>query len=328
MKSRSTLISTLALALALSSCDKARDLADKASSAVKDTIAENTTSTASEVDPALQKLVDQTPEGVIFRKDLPFPPRVEVRTTRRKSISGRLFNESAIEKRTDLINGTEVHVSKIERAANQVRYTLENTSYSIPAAKAGEEEKAATNPLEQIAPTKLPINFRRKGDSWTAEGVDTFRSAFISKQIIPVFDRLLIENAAAPRPMWFSKHRFKQGDKLVVTGETLPMLLEGGKKGNFSLVLDGFEAVDGHPCAFFTVTGDYSRKNFPDFEGRLMDEDVTISSGKIWLSLIYPIVLREELETIQTFRTGSSGGPSSRGQGTVKVSVKRSWKPL
>lgn len=324
MKIFPALIATLALV----SCDKAKDLADKAKSAVRDTLAENSAGNGGEVDPALQKLVDQTPEGVIFRKDLPFPPRVEVRTTRRKSFAGRLFNESAIEKRTDLMNGTETHVSKIERSADQVRYTLEDTSYSIPSADAKEEGKPATNPLEEMVPTKLPINFRRKGGSWTAEGVDTFRSAIISKQIIPVFDRLLVENAAAPRPLWFSKHRFKQGDQIVVTGETLPMLLAGGKKGSFTLVLDGFEAVDGHPCAFFKVTGDYSRKAFPDFEGRLMDEDVTITSGKIWLSLIHPIVLREELDTIQTFRAGGSGGLVSRGQGTVKVSVKRSWKTL
>ncbi len=46
--------------------------------------------------------------------------------------------------------------------------------------------------------------------------------------------------------------------------------------------------VDGHPCAAFSVTGDYSRNQFPDFEGVFTDEEVTIESGKLWLSLIHP----------------------------------------
>ncbi len=57
----------------------------------------------------------------------------------------------------------------------------------------------------------------------------------------------------------------------------------------------------------FSVTGDYSRKQFPDFEGNLTDEDVTIPSGKIWFSLLYPMILKEELATIQTFKSGGQG---------------------
>jgi hypothetical protein len=86
--------------------------------------------------------------------------------------------------------------------------------------------------------------------------------------------------------------------------------------------------VKGHPCGVFSVTGDFSRKQFPDFDGNFTDEDVTIQSGKIWLSLIYPIILKEELDTIQSFKSGGQGGLVGRGQGTVKVSVEREWKAL
>lgn len=327
---------TLLAAMPLSSCDKTRNIADKtrniadkASSAVKDTIAENITNKGSKADPELQKSVDQTAEGVVFRKDLPFPPRIEIRTTRQRSIQGRLLNDFLVEKRSEPINGTEVRISKIERASHHVRYTLEESSFSVPSKdpEKNEDEKI-TNPLEPYAPSTRPINFRKKDGKWTADATDDFRSAVVAKQISPVFDRLLADHAAAPRPLWFSKRRFKPGDRIEVTGETLPMLMEGAKTGQITLVLEKFEAVDGHPCAAFQVSGNYKRKDFPDFEGIVVDEDVTIPSGKMWFSLIYPIILREELETIQTFSSGPGGAKASRGQGSVKISVKRSWKSV
>jgi hypothetical protein len=78
----------------------------------------------------------------------------------------------------------------------------------------------------------------------------------------------------------------------------------------------------------FSVTGDYSRKQFPDFEGNLTDQDVTIPSGKIWFSLLYPMILKEELATIQTSKSGTQGGSLKRGQGSVGISVTRAWKRL
>ena len=320
---------TLLAALPLSSCDKARSLANKASSVVKDKFAEEASNQGSKVDPELQKSVDQTAEGVVFRKDLPFPPRIEIRTTRRRSIECRLLSQSVFEKRAESISGTEVRVSKIERASHHVRYTLEESSFSIPSKDPEKKEDQKTaNPLEPSPPSTRPINFRKKDGKWIADATDDFRSAVVAKQISPVFDRLLADHAAAPRPLWFSKRRFKPGDRIEVSGETLPMLMEGAKKGAINLVLEKFEAVDGHPCGVFQISGNYTRKDFPDFDGTVADEDVTISSGKMWFSLIYPIILREELETIQTFSAGPGGAQASRGQGSVKISVKRSWKSI
>jgi hypothetical protein len=318
------------LALALASCDKAKSIANKASSAVKDKIAANIGKEASgKVDPELQKLVDQTPEGVIFRKDLPFPARLEVRTTRRREMTGRFYQSSAIEKRADTVKGTQVTVMKLERSANQVRYTLEQSSFTIPTPdKPDAAPQAVTDPLEQVAPSNKPVTFTRNGKAWRSDDRDGFRAAVLSKQLTPVFDELLIENALAPRSLWFGKHRFRIGEQLSVTGDMLPMLLAGHAKGSFTLKLESLEPVDGHPCGVFSVTGDFSRKQFPDFEGNLTDEDVTVQSGKLWLSLIHPVILREELETIQTFKSGGQGGAVSRGQGAIKVSVKRDWKPL
>ena len=315
------------LALAPVSCEKVKSLAAKATSAVK---AGGKSREAGPVDAKLQALVDQTAEGAVFRMDLPFPVRLEVRTTNRHEISGRTYQSSAIEKRTDGVKGTQLAISKLESDGNKVRYTLEKSSFIIPTPDPpdGGKKKKSEESVEQVAPSVPPVTFHRSGKSWQAENRSDFRAAVLSKQLAPVFDQLLVENALAPRPMWFGKRRFKAGDQLVVTGDTLPMLLAGAPKGTLTLKLESFDAVEGHPCGVFSITGDYSRKQVPDFEGRIIDEEVTIQAGKIWCSLLYPIILRRELETIQTTRSGGQGGLVERGQGSIKVTETRVWKSL
>ena len=54
--------------------------------------------------------------------------------------------------------------------------------------------------------------------------------------------------------------------------------------------------------------------------------DVTISSGKVWFSLIHPLVLRQELDTIITVSTESDGVPTKI-QGRAVVTTASEWKP-
>lgn len=323
-------IAILMLALAAVSCDKVKSLAAKASSAMQEKIASQGGSGATtKVDPELQKLVDQTAEGVIFRKDLPFPTRLEVLTTRRHVMSGRSFVSSAIEKRAAEVKGTRLTITKLEFADNQVRYTIEKSSFSLPVAETPDApKKKQAEPVEQLDPKLPPITFRKSGTTWQAERRGDFRAAVVAKDLAPVFDDLLAENALAPRPQWFATHRLKVGEQLVVAGESLAMLLGSAAQGSCTLKLESFEAVDGHPCGVFALTGDYRRQKVPDFEGNFSDENVTISAGKIWCSLIYPVILKQELDTIQSLKSGGQGGLVSRSQGAIQVSVTRTWKRL
>jgi hypothetical protein len=76
----------------------------------------------------------------------------------------------------------------------------------------------------------------------------------------------------------------------------------------------------------FSVSGNFTRKQFPSFSGVVTNDDVTVESGKLWLSLLYPLVLREELQMIQSANSGGQGGLSTSGSGSAKVSVIREWK--
>ena len=317
--------------LTLTSCDKAKDLAEQATHAVREKVAAHAPSpNEPETNSELSKLVDKTEEGVVFRKDLPFPAQIEIITSRREEWSGRFFQSSAIERRVETINGTRHSTDKLVRSGNEIRHTLQKSGFTVPSPDDPEGVKETLNdPLAAIAPGGRTNIFRKSGNTWTADPGGGFRSTVLAKDLAPVLDDLLVEYAAAPRPLWFSaKKRFKPGDEITVTGDSLPMLLSGKASGSLKLTLESFDAVHGHPCAVFSLSGSYHRKETPDFEGVFTDEDVTIQSGKLWLSIIHPIILKEDLDTIQTVGSGSLGGQKSRGQGSVKLTVERQWKAL
>ncbi|MEO8617499.1 MAG: hypothetical protein ABI600_20380, partial [Luteolibacter sp.] len=270
---------------------------------------------------------DQTPEGVIFRKDLPFPSRIDVTTTLREELTGRIYQSSAIEKHAEDKKGTKMVVIKLERAGDQVRYTLEQSSFTVlPVEGAPVPKDAAADQLKKVAAASIPVTYQKSSKGWRCSTSEGFRAAVISKELSPVFDELLREYALAPRTLWFGKRRFKAGDQVPVSASLLPMLLSGMVTGSLNLTFEKAESVQGHPCGVFSITGDFSRKQFPDFEGNLTDQDLTIESGKIWLSLIYPIILKQELSTIQTTKSGGHGGSTERVQGKIKVFLSRDWK--
>ena len=321
---KTPLIPALLFCLALPSCDKTRNLMTKARSAVETEIAKSSAEAAGgEADPELQKLVDQTPEGYLFRKDLPFPARLDVKTTRSLEIDGRTFESSVLGSTATALKGTRTTVTKLEKSAKQVRYTLLETTFAEPVVEGSDKKEPV---VRQLAPPAKPRTFQKSGKVWTSAESEGFKAATLSKQLTPVFDQLLEDNALVSRSLWFGKHRIPIGGEVDVTAATLPMLLTGQAKGSFKLKLESVGAVSGHPCGIFSITGTYSRKQHPDFEGNLTDEDVTIRSGRIWLSLLHPLVLKEEFDTIQTFKTGSRDNPSTRTQGSVKVNVTREWE--
>ena len=324
---KSHLLLTAALCIASPSCEKAKVLVSKAKAAVENRVNQTTAdSLDTQSDPELQKLIDQTPEGFIFRKDLPLPAKFEVKTSLTQEVSGRVSETSAIGNQTTVQKGIRSTLLKFERAGDQVRYTLEKSTFTDPIIEGADESKKPA--VRELAPPSKPQIYRKTGSTWKSDYSDGFRAVALSKQLSPSFDLLLVENALAPRSLWFGKKRIKLGDQIKISEKTLPMLVAGQAKGNFTLKLESIGAVKGHPCGVFSYSGDYSRKQIPDFEGAVTDEDVTIRSGKLWLSLIYPLVLRQEAETIQTTRQGGGGNLGTRSQGTVKVSLVRDWKKL
>lgn len=321
-----TSITTItAVCLALLSCEKVKNLAEKAKSTVASELAKKSGESAdSKPDSALQKLVDQTPEGAIFRKDLPFPNRVTVKITQQSEVSGRFSQKSELGSQVDTLKGTISTTSKVERSGDTVSFTLVESIFTEPVLEGTDPKK---EPIAKVLePPSAPFEFVKSGSVWKSAVSTDFRIASRAQTISPFFDQLLVENTLAPRKLWFGKKRHKIGDELSVTAEFLPMLITGKAEGQLKLKLESFEAVHGHPCGVFSVTGDFTRKQFPNFSGTVTNEDVTIESGKFWLSLLYPLILKEDLAIIRTESAGGQGGLSTSGRSRAKVSVIREWK--
>lgn len=388
------LIILAALGLGCVSCGKIRDLASKAKRSAETKVAEvigSAKSARAPVDPLLQALVDQTPEGAIFRKDLPFPEQLQVKVERRLTFdSARFFAKSALGNQALTISGTRFFTALFERAGERVALTMESAGFAQPEvdpakpgpgkggagkvtqanglqakldeskevraelsqaqkaaqakagqAKGGQAKGGAAQGAADAATvaTAVPDEltsikdltgskavFVRQGKAWKASHSSDFKRAAWGGNIEPHAGAICINAGVLPRAYWFGKRRLKPGDTVQLTGPALPLLLGEGASGALELKLESFEASGGHPCGVFAVTGGYRVAAEPGLDGALADTEVSINSGKVWLSLIYPIVIREQLDTIQTIVTGGRSGHSSRIQGKVSLEVTREWK--
>lgn len=322
-----------AACFALVSCDQVGKLVEQASNALSKEIKAKVAQHAPPPVPDPQTSpTEQEVPGVVFRKDLPFPDAVVLKSTVKREISGRFFHSSELGKNVENVKGTELTVSEIERTGDMLRYTLRESSFTLPViekAADGKEQQPqkVKNPLQQATPSTEPVNFRRTGSVWKVDAANKgFREMVLSQQLSPVFDELLVDHALAPRPLWFSKTPIKIGDELKIAGTALPMLVAGDAKGSLNLKFEAIENVHGQPCGVFSVKGTYIRLKTPNFQGQLMDEEVTIEDGRLWLSTQHPVILKEELNTIQTFKPAGDGGLVGRGQGTIRISAEREWK--
>jgi len=362
-----------AIGLMAVSCGKIRDLAGKAKQAAEAGVSalsksKSAKSSEAAADPALQALVDQTPEGAVFRKDLPFPEQLQVKEERRLTFdSARIVVKSAIGNQVAAFSGTRFFITRFERAGQQMDLTMESAGFAKPevdkgeAAKAredkakedkakGDKTKSSKSKLEQAkidqeasaaaaaaaVPDELTsikelsgckIGFVRDGKGWKATHANEFKLAVWGRNIEPHMGVICAEAGIQPPASWLGKRRLKPGDTVPLSGPGLALLLGEAATGTLELKLESFEPCGGHPCGVFAVSGSYRATAVPGPDGEVADEEVSISSGKLWLSLVYPVVMREQLETIQTLSSGARSGHSIRIQGSVAVAVTRTWKP-
>ena len=369
------LLGIAALGLSVVACGKIRELTNKAKRAAETSVsaALGAPKTAeSAPDARLQALVDQTPEGALFRKDLAFPEQLRVKVERRLTFEGaRMVVKSAIGNQATVVSGTQFCTASYERAGARLALTIENAGFAKPEVAAiakpatakddkavadkakadkamADKAKAAKSKIEQAkqnqetaaaaaaaaVPDELTaikeltgckLVFVRQGSAWKPEHSNDFKLTVWGGNLAPRLDATCLDAGVMPRAYWFGKRRLKPGDSVPLSGTALSLLLGEGASGALVLKLESFAVSAGHPCGVFAVTGNYHAAAVPGPDGALVDQEVSITSGTVWLSLVYPLVIREQLETVQTLVTGARGGPSTRIQGKVSVAVTREW---
>lgn len=344
------------IGLGVASCGKVRGWANQAQTTAKEAVAKVRGTKAPEKpapvppNPALQGLVDQTAEGAIFRADTPFPAQVRVRETRLLVFkSARALQQSAFGKQGVSLTGTMRQTTVYERNGGQLSLTLESAGFDAPVEPKPQTPAPAAPPTAPKPPApgvkpaagggpapalsfeprgaKLAgskLSFSQHGSTWKPTHNTDFMLANLGREVASALPDLVADAGVLPRPFWFGKRRLKPGDTIPLSGAAMALLFNRQTTGKVDLKLESFEACDGHPCGVFSVTGAYHEKS-TSADGSKVDSEVTLNSGKVWLSLVHPILIREELDTIQT-RTTDASGMTLLIQGNVAVSITREWR--
>ncbi|BCU75596.1 hypothetical protein [Luteolibacter sp. LG18] len=325
---------TLLCCSCLVSCDKVKqavaDAKAKATSASSpDKKATEEKAAAAAIDPALEAQIDKTEEGVRFRKDLPFPAKLTAReVTKMDGKSLRLTKHSELGNETGTFNGSTETTHLWKREGDRLSLTIERDAF-VPAMLPQQGKEPAPQPVAvESEATGLSATFRQTGGKWKAEngrGGD-FRRIVWVENVEPGIGDMAVAAGALPCGFWFGKPRFKEGAAFPLTGDGLRLLFGESPAGKIDLVYEGIEGIGGHPCGRFSFRGTCSRKNVIGSDGKKSNFDYTIDSGKIWLSLLYPVVMKREMEAILTM-TQNSGGVSTRMQGPASFSTTVEWKP-
>jgi hypothetical protein len=284
------------------------------------------------VDSKLEALVDRSETGVRFRRDIPFPSEVrgKVNVTR-KHYDVLEVTSSELGRTTERLN------HKLE---TELGFDKESGAFEVSLTKVGrrileedaDEEQAPLAPTAESGLENRSIRFILTEQGWKAarrEGGPDFRAMVWGDSLLSSVPQLMVESGAHPRVQWFSSSRYwHQGERVVLTGNAIKMIHPYDVSGRVVLVFEGEEAVDGHPCGVFSVDGDLSMQGKIELDGSRCDSEISIKSGKIWASLLYPIILREEYDTVQTMTRWPSGtvkGPSTKLQGRIEETKTRGW---
>jgi hypothetical protein len=322
------------LALGLTSCDKAK----KAVEAARDKI-EGTKDSGlpkapgGDVESTYVSQVDTAAEGVRFRRDLPFPSNLEVRVTHRVTFHNtRRIVTSALGTDKMVANGAFELVGLLQRSGPQLSLEIEKAGPVIDPKEAVEKAKAKAEGTPEEPPQMVGarVDFQQGQNGWQLppqKGPMDFSRKLLEQNLLPNVSKLLVQYGIMPRKQWFSSsRRWIGGDKLVLEGDSLGLLFDDGTTGKVTLIYEVSEALDGHPCGRFSVQGDVTVKNETSLDGGSQSGEMTIQSGKIWCSLLHPLVLREEFQTVRTVTEGQGNGPKTKVQGAIDELQVRQWK--
>ncbi|HVJ45160.1 MAG TPA: hypothetical protein VM511_02165 [Luteolibacter sp.] len=311
--------------VAVSSCDKAKDIATKASKVVAEQIESSPAKSAAPGGPAdadLQALVDETPEGFRFRNDLPFPTQVTVNAVSRSKMKTRSFSSSALGTEARTFDGEVESEVDVTLMGSRATVVAKDTNILVPSAEGEKKE-----PKKEVAVKGGSITMDRKKDGWVPVSDGKALDFSLAGRFAgPGFEQFLTDYGLLARPFWFGKKRLKIGDEVTLEGDHLEMLGFKKSSGTIRLKFERTEAVHGHPCGVFSISGS-AANHLSEFLGASGgEEDMTIESGMIWLSLLYPIGLKEDLNAVVSIRAGKGKENLRRSDGKSNIIGERKWK--
>lgn len=294
------------------------------------------------VDPELKKLVDVSAEGYHFRRDIPFPPHIKVISTEVTKLKKvRFVGKSQFGEGPMVLSTRADEVMEYEMAGRAARITMkENTTRKLispseklakleaiaEAQKNGEASPVDNDKIVDRLVGKA-VQFNYDGKAWKTKQSKAFATMAWGKELEDQVTSVLQANGLLSRSRWFGKDRMSPGSETSLTGKSMDLVFDDGEEGKLEMVFKGMEGVHGHPCGVFEVTGSRTFEKI-DAEGNDVTGEETIQAGKVWCSLLFPMVLRMDLDLIISHETRAKGKLIGQQQGDVSLMLHREWKPV
>ena len=288
------------------------------------------------VDAGLQAHVDLDRQGYRFRHDLAFPGRVRCTVSTTTSLrQARRLVRSALGGERSAFDVTTEHVVVAERDGGVVSVRVERARARKPLLEGdgrrggkgkGDEGDEALG-IEGVA-----ARFVHRDDGWRRRGgggEDDFKGAAWAAGVAGVLDDLVQEWALVPRSPWLGGMRLLPGAEVTLRDEQLCLVAGPGvTRGEVTLRFEGVTAVDGHPCGTFAWRGSLGGRQ-AGLAGERWDVEASVDEGRLWCSLVYPVVLRSECKgTVTKVAREADGALRERIQGALEETVTRRWEPL
>lgn len=316
------------LALLVCSCDKGRELLLGATAKVEGSSEFNL---GGPVDLDLETEVQRTDEGVRFRKDLPFPRELIVKIKVENTyVDVRSVRNSAMGVETNIITGRTEEEMTYTKTPGTFALRIDNKRFVPKITVEGKVQDGEPTVMPDFKPMEIKFSLSQKG--WRPRndgGPVDFKKAVWADSMKNDISVHMVEAGVHPRTQWFSSRTWQVGDSIVLTGNALKLLDANDVSGRMSLVFQGEEAVGGHPCGVFSCSGEIAIRGYVSPEGDRFDAEITVLSGKIWASLLYPLILREVSDSVHSRGSspGSAAGQSFQMQGQVKSVQTLAWDP-
>lgn len=317
------------MALALPGCERAKSLVGAGSGEAGRSAAR----VGGKAAPELDALVQRDEAGVRFRRDLAFPPSVSswMQTTV-EYLQVRTVETSAFGREAGVLDHREVSEVQFRKRPGQLQVALERLGLLLTPAE--EKEGKAPEGAQIGSPlVGKSIEFALYEKGWglrRGAGLVEFEKEVWADTLEDKVPQILIACGAHPRVQWFSSQRsWKPGDRITLTGSSLKILDPYDVSGRVVLEFEGEESVGGHPCGVFAVSGEYESRGRVTPDGWRSDAEVTVSEGRIWASLLHPVILVEDFDTIRSelrWQGKKKAEPIHRYQGRVKIRTSLNWR--
>jgi hypothetical protein len=298
---------------------------------------------STEIDPALAKLVGRDGEAFLFRRDIPYPPHLKVVSSKVTKLNKvRMAGKSDFGEGSMVLSIRNDEVMEYEMAGKAVRFTMkEMVSEKIPsqaeriarlkeieeAVKKGEKPPEARERIVDDLVGKA-VQFNYDGRAWKAIPTKEFKTMAWAKGLEEQVGATLVENGLRPRPRWFGAEPMKAGTVTKLSSNSLDLVFDGYSGGSVEMKLKGLEGVHGHPCAVFEVSGSLVMAKEENDRGQITGGEATVEKGRIWCSLLYPIVLRGDLDLIVSIETREGAKLVNQMQGSMRETFHRDWKAV